>query len=57
MRSVAYREFSQFVHGRIGRNRIPLPACTYTKIRTKFQPKGNDAFTGFQDDEWEDNEH
>ncbi|KXJ06973.1 hypothetical protein AC249_AIPGENE74 [Exaiptasia diaphana] len=33
LRAVAYREFSQLVYGFLGSERIPLPACTYHKIR------------------------
>ena len=54
MRSVAYREFSHLVHGKIGKNRIPLPACAYHKIRSTFQPKDNQSFVGFQEDEIDD---
>lgn len=54
MRSVAYCEFSHLVHGRIGKNRIPLPACAYHAIRSAFNTKDNDeCFVGFQDDEME----
>lgn len=54
MRSVAYREFSHLVHGRIGKNRVPLPACAYHAIRSTFKPNDNDeCFVGFQDDEIE----
>ncbi|XP_046855950.1 uncharacterized protein LOC124449052 [Xenia sp. Carnegie-2017] len=39
LRSVAYREFTQLVHGYLGRKRIPLPACAYHSIRTRFPGK------------------
>ena len=39
MRSGAYREFIHLVYGRVGKNRIPLSACAYHAIRTKFQTK------------------
>lgn len=54
MRRVAYREFSHLVHGCIGKNRVPLPACAYHAIRSTFKPNDNDeCFVGFQDDEME----
>jgi hypothetical protein len=55
MRSVAYREFIHLVHGRVGKIRIPLPACAYDAIRKKFQSKekGED-FVGFVDEVMED---
>ena len=34
MRSGAYREFLHQVCGRVGENRIPLPACAYHAIRS-----------------------
>ena len=37
MRNVAYREFIHLMYGRVGKNRIPLPACAYHAIRSKFQ--------------------
>ena len=52
MRSVAYREFIHLVYDHVGKNnRIPLSACAYHAIRSKFQPKDNgDSFAGFQED-------
>lgn len=54
MRSVAYREFIHLVYDRLGKNRVPLPACAYHRIREKFKPKNDECFVGFQEDE-EDN--
>ncbi|KXJ09646.1 uncharacterized protein LOC110246688 [Exaiptasia diaphana] len=55
MRSVAYREFTHLVYGVLGKNRIPLPACSYHAIREKFQAKDSvERFRGFQEDESED---
>ncbi|KXJ19561.1 uncharacterized protein LOC110254532 [Exaiptasia diaphana] len=54
MRSVAYREFIHLVYDRVGKNRIPLPACAYHSIRKKFQAKDGENFTGFQEDENDD---
>ena len=55
LRSVAYREFIHLVYDRVGKMRIPLPACAYHAIRTKFQPKDNkEHFVGFQDDDIDD---
>ena len=51
LRSVAYREFTQLVHGYLGRKRIPLPACAYHSITTRFPGKD---FQGYDDDELED---
>jgi len=54
MRSVAYRQFIHLVHDRVGKNRIPLPACAYHSIRKSYQPKdSSDSFAGFQEDERE----
>eukprot|EP00794_Sanderia_malayensis_P011529 gene11530-12719_t len=44
MRAVAYRQFTQLVHGRLGEKRIPLPACAYHVIRTKFPTKEHAGF-------------
>ena len=52
MRSVAYRKFIHLVYDQVGKNRIPLPACAYHAIRSKFQPKdSNEHFVGFQEEE------
>lgn len=51
LRSVAYREFTQLVHGYLGNKRIPLPACAYHAIRTRFVGKD---FQGYDDEEFED---
>ena len=51
MRSVAYPEFKHLVYGRGGKNRIPLPACAYHAITSKFQTKKkNENFVCFVDD-------
>ena len=42
---VAYREFTQLVHGFLGGKRIPLPA-----IRTELS-EANEEFVGFEDNE------
>ena len=50
LRGVAYREFTQLVHGFLGGKRIPLPACAYHAIRTG--PSGEDEeFVGYEDNE------
>ena len=55
MRSVAYREFIHLVYDHLGGMRIPLPACAYHAIRTKYPAKEkNESFVGFQDDEVDD---
>ena len=55
MRSVAYREFLHLVHGRVGKNRIPLPACAYHAIRRKFQTKEKkENCVDFEDEDMED---
>jgi len=51
LRSIAYREFSHLVYGYLGRKRIPLPACAYTKIRKEFPAADKESFTGFDLDE------
>ncbi len=48
LRSIAYRQFTRLVHGRIGNHRIPLPACAYSIIRTTFQT--DEQLTGYQED-------
>ena len=55
MRSLAYREFIYMVYGCVGKTRIPLPACAYDAIRSKFQTKEkSDDFVGFVDEVMED---
>jgi hypothetical protein len=55
MRSGQYREFIHLVYDCVGKNRIPLPACAYHAIRSKFQPKEKgEHFIGFQDEEMDD---
>ena len=55
MRSVAYREFIHLVYDHVGKNRIPLPACAYHAIRSKFQPKDSgERFIGFQDEDMDE---
>ena len=49
LQAISYREFSQMVYGILGRLRIPLPACVYQAIRTKFRENSN-VFTGFDED-------
>ena len=52
---MAYREFIHLVYGRVGKNRIPLPACAYHAIRSKFQKKEkNENFVDFVDEDMED---
>ena len=50
LRGVAYREFTQLVHGFLGGKRIPLPACAYHGIRTELSEE-NEEFVGFEDNE------
>ena len=47
LRAVAYREFTRFVHGKLGTKRLPLPACAYHAIRSKFL---EDNLVGFEDE-------
>ena len=47
LRSVAYREFTRLVYGRIGNKRIPLPACAYSAIRKQFPISKDENFAGF----------
>lgn len=48
-RSVAYREFIQLICGRLGKVRIPLPACAYHIIRKTFLPKNtSESFRGLK---------
>ena len=47
---VAYREFTQLVHGFLGGKRILLPACVYHAIRTELSEE-NEEFVGFEDNE------
>ena len=49
LRSIAYREFSQLVHGYLGNRRIPLPACAYHAIRKTFLSE-QEALTGYVDE-------
>ena len=50
LQAISYREFSQLVYETLGRTlRIPLPACVYQSILTKFREK-SDVFTGFDED-------
>ena len=48
-RYTAFRNFTSWVHGRLGQHkRIPIPMCVTKKIRQKFpSPDGN--YTGFQE--------
>ena len=48
LRSVAYREFTRMVYGPLGKKRIPLPACAYTRIRTVFLSSPEEAHAGFE---------
>ena len=50
LRGVAYREFTQLLHGFLGGKRIPLPACAYHAIRTELSEE-NKEFVGFEDNE------
>jgi hypothetical protein len=47
LRSVAYRQFTRLVYGKLGKLRIPLPSCVYQAIRTQF--KSEKTFTGFEE--------
>ncbi|XP_065068882.1 uncharacterized protein LOC135694120 [Rhopilema esculentum] len=46
MRSVAYRSASRLIHGKLGKTRLPLPACVYNIIRETFQIP-SETLTGF----------
>ena len=50
MRGVAYREFTQLVHGFLGGKRIPLPARAYNKVRMEYADE-DEMFKGFEDTE------
>ncbi|CAH3185598.1 unnamed protein product, partial [Porites lobata] len=50
LRGVAYREFTQLVHGFLGGKRIPLTACAYHAIKTELSEE-NEEFFGFEDNE------
>ena len=39
------------VYGILGNRRVPLPACAYHEIRTKFPATTDESFTGFEMDE------
>ena len=47
LHSVAYRQFSRLVYGKLGKLRIPLPSCVYHAIRTQF--KSERTFVGFEE--------
>lgn len=47
LRGISYREFTRLVHGYLGGRRIPLPACTYHKIRATF-PGEKSSYAGFE---------
>ena len=52
LRSVAYRQFVGLVYGRLGKKRVPLPACTYTAIRRKFTSQRQDCqYSGYANEE------
>jgi len=48
LRAVAYREFSRFVYGYLGKRGVPLPACAYKVIRKTFPFEEEDLSAGFQ---------
>ncbi|KAL5005897.1 hypothetical protein ScPMuIL_017055 [Solemya velum] len=51
-RLVAYRQFTLWIHGRLGKKkRIPIPACVTARIRDDFPniEPGKDDYTGFMD--------
>lgn len=50
LRSVAYREFIFMIHGYLGEERRPLPACSYNAIRAQFNDE-QEQFRGFEDNE------
>eukprot|EP00795_Rhopilema_esculentum_P015952 gene15952-7282_t len=49
LRALAFRAFTGLVYGKLGARRVPLPACAYHAIRTKFVVQCNTA-TGYADD-------
>ncbi|XP_065054820.1 uncharacterized protein LOC135683487 [Rhopilema esculentum] len=49
LRAIVYRQFTRLVYGLLGNKRIPLPACAYHTIRTKF--KTDEEFCGFDDND------
>ena len=49
LRYVAYRVFSQWIHGRLGRwNRVEIPQCVTAAVRRRY-PDGAMNYTGFQE--------
>ena len=52
LRGISYREFTRLVHGYLGGRRIPLPACTYHKIRATF-PEEKASYAGFETEDIE----
>ena len=54
LRSVAYREFTRLIHGRLRDKRTPLPASAYHAIRSTF-PSGEE-YTGYSEDDDEEEE-
>ncbi len=47
IRAVSYRQFTRLIHGRLGEQRIALPACAYDAIGKKFP---TDQHVGFQEE-------
>ena len=51
-RAVSYRQFTQLVHGYLGRSRrISTPACSLNTIRSKFKEDEQCEFTGYYADD------
>ena len=47
-RYAAYRQFTWWVHGRLGPNkRYPIPACATHAIRTQY-PSPDNVYEGYQ---------
>ena len=49
LRAVAFHAFTRLVRGQLGARRVPLPACAYHAIRTKFVVQ-RDTATGYADE-------
>lgn len=52
LRYVAYRSFSHWVHGRLGRGvRQPIPQCVTKRIQQEFPAQSPDEYTGYREAE------
>lgn len=50
IRWAAYRQWTAWVHGHLGRKiRIPIPSCVVTKIRDMYPKAGDESHVGFHE--------